>query len=90
MFEKVWINKGSIIAADDKLYCYEEKTGNIALVEPSIYDFKIISSFRPFNKPWPHWSHLVIRRGVLYVRYEDVLKAYDIASSDFLEQDTKK
>lgn len=79
MFEVSWINKGSIIAADNKLYCYEEKTGNIALVKPSTYDFNIISSFRPFHKGWPHWSHLVIRNGVLYVRYKDVLKAYNIS-----------
>jgi outer membrane protein assembly factor BamB len=79
MFEVSWINKGSIIAADNKLYCYEEKTGNIALVRPSTYDFNIISSFRPFHKGWPHWSHLVIRNGVLYVRYKDVLKAYNIS-----------
>ncbi len=79
MFEVSWINKGSIIAADNKLYCYEEKTGNIALVKPSTYDFDIISSFRPFHKGWPHWSHLVIRNGVLYVRYKDVLKAYNIS-----------
>jgi len=81
MFEAAWINKGSIIAADEKLYCYEEKTGNIALVEPSVYDFNIISSFRPFNKGWPHWSHLVIRNGILYVRYKDIIKAYDISDT---------
>ena len=80
MFEVPWINKGSIIAADNKLYCYEEKTGNIALVEPATDNFKIINTFRPFNKGWPHWSHLVIRNGVLYVRYKDVLKAYNISS----------
>ena len=83
MFEVEWINKGSIIAADNKLYCYEEKTGNIALVAPGMENFNIISTFRPFKKGWPHWSHLVIRNGVLYVRYEDVLKAYDISDPNF-------
>jgi len=83
MFEAKWINKGSIIAADNKLYCYEEKTGNIALVEPRTDNFNVISSFRPHKKGWPHWSHLVIRKGVLYVRYEDVLKAYNISKTNF-------
>ncbi len=69
MYESSWINKGSIVAADNKLYCYEEKTGHIALVEPETDDFSIISTFRPNKKGWPHWSHLVIRDGVLYVRY---------------------
>jgi outer membrane protein assembly factor BamB len=82
MFEAAWINKGSIIAADNKLYCYEEKTGNIALVEPSTDNFNIISTFRPIDRGWPHWSHLVIRDGILYVRYEDILMAYDIKDTD--------
>jgi len=84
MFEEAWINKGSIIAADNKLYCYEEKTGNIALVEPATDSLHVISSFRPINKGWPHWSHLVIRDGVLYLRYEDQLMAYNISRSEIL------
>ena len=82
MFEVKWINKGSIITADNKLYCYEEKTGNIALVEPTTENFNIISTFRPLDRGWPHWSHLVIRNGVLYVRYEDVLMAYNISDTN--------
>jgi outer membrane protein assembly factor BamB len=81
MFEVKWINKGSIIAADNKLYCYEEKTGNIALVEPATDDFRIISTFRPIDSGWPHWSHLVVRNGTLYVRYKELLKAYNIGAS---------
>ncbi len=80
MFEEEWINKGSIISADNMLYCYEEKTGNIALIEPVTENFNIISTFRPLKKGWPHWSHLVIRKGVLYFRYEDILMAYDISA----------
>jgi len=76
MYESSWKNKGSVIAADNHLYCYEEKTGHLALVEPTTDEFTIVSSFRPFKNGWPHWSHLVIRNGVLYVRYMDVLKAY--------------
>jgi hypothetical protein len=78
MYEKKWKCKGSIISADNKLYCYEEKRGNIALVEPTVNDFEIISSFRPTIKNWPHWSHLVIRNGVLYVRHADVLMAFNV------------
>jgi len=81
MYESSWINKGSVIAAENRLFCYEEKTGHIALVEPNVDDFTIISTFRPFEKGWPHWAHLVIRDGVMYVRYKDVLNAYMIAES---------
>ena len=33
-WEQQWENKGSIICADGLLYLYEEKRGNVALVEP--------------------------------------------------------
>jgi len=78
LYEKKWICKGSIISADNKLYCYEEKRGNIALVEPTTDDFKIISTFQPSKKRWPHWSHLAIKNGILYVRHADVLMAFDV------------
>ena len=77
-YEKKWNNKGSIILADDMLYCYEEKGGNIALVEPTPEDFKIISSFKIMKGKGPHWAHPVIRDGVYYVRHGDYLMAYNI------------
>lgn len=79
MYETEWKNKGSIITADNMLYCYDEKYGNIALVEAKPEEFKIISSFEvPYGKG-PHWSHLVIHGGILYVRHGNALMAYDIA-----------
>jgi outer membrane protein assembly factor BamB len=78
MYEQEWINKGSIISADGYLYCYEEKSGNIALVKADPNEFKIISSFQITLGSGPHWSHLVINDGVLYVRHEDALMAYNI------------
>ncbi len=78
MYETEWENKGSIIAADGMLYCYEEKRGNIALVEPTPEEFKIVSSFKvPYGKG-PHWSHLVVKDGILYVRHGEALMAYNI------------
>lgn len=78
MYETEWITKGSIIAADGMLYCYEEKSGNIALVKPSPERFEIISSFKaPFGSG-PHWAHPVINKGILYVRHGDALMAYNI------------
>lgn len=78
MFDQEWINKGSIISAEGMLYCYEEKTGNIALVKADPTEFKIISSFQVPLGTGPHWSHLVIHDGKLYVRHEDALMVYDI------------
>jgi len=77
-YEKKWECKGSIITADNMMYCYEEKKGNLALVEPTPEDFKIVSSFKIDKGKGPHWAHPVIRNGVLYVRHGDVLMAYDV------------
>jgi outer membrane protein assembly factor BamB len=71
-------NKGNIIYADGKLYCYSER-GDVALVEPDTEDFKVISSFRISEGSGPHWAHLVIHDGRLYVRHGGVLKVYDIS-----------
>jgi outer membrane protein assembly factor BamB len=78
MYEKEWYTKGSIIAADNMLYCYEERRGNFALVEPSPDDFKIISSFRITEGMGPHWTQPVIHNGVLYIRHGNALMAYDL------------
>jgi outer membrane protein assembly factor BamB len=78
MYEADWETKGSIIAAEGMLYCYDEKGGNIALVKADPKEFKVISTFKvPYGKG-PHWSHLVIKDGILYVRHEDALMAYSI------------
>ncbi|MFC2103904.1 PQQ-binding-like beta-propeller repeat protein [Bacteroidota bacterium] len=73
-----WINKGSIISAEGKLYCYEEKSGNIALVNATPEKFDIISSFKIPPRTGPYWSHPVIKDGILYIRNMDALMAFDI------------
>jgi len=78
MYEKEWNTKGSISTADNLLYCYEERRGNLALVEPTPDDFKIISSFRITEGAGPHWTQPVIHKGVLYIRHGEVLMAFNI------------
>jgi hypothetical protein len=78
MYEKTWETKGSISAADGMLYCYEERRGNLALVEPTPNDFKIVSSFRITKGSGPHWTQPVIRDGVLYIRHGEALMAYNV------------
>jgi outer membrane protein assembly factor BamB len=78
MYETKWFNKGAIISADGMLYCYEEKTGNLALVKPSPEKFDVVSSFKvPFGTGL-HWAHPVIHDKILYVRHGDVLMAYSL------------
>lgn len=77
-YEAKWNTKGSIIANDGMLYCYDERQGNLALVEASPEKFEPISSFKvPYGKG-PHWSHPVIKDGVFYVRHGGAVMAYDI------------
>ncbi len=81
-FETKWHTKGSIIQADGMLYCYEEKDGNIALVEASPKGFNVASSFQISQGAGPHWSHPVIDSGSLYIRHGKSLMAYDIKQAN--------
>ena len=81
-YETHWINKGSVIFADGLLYCYEEKRGTMALVEPTPREFRILSSFETALGSGPAWSHPVIHDGVLYVRRGNALMAYDISAEE--------
>jgi len=77
-WEQKWENKGSIIYADEMLYLYEEKRGNVALAEPSTDSLKIISTFKVQHGAGPHWAHPAIFDGKLFIRHGDVLMIYDI------------
>ncbi len=78
MYETKWKNKGSIIANEGILFCFDEKKGNLGLAKANPNNFEIISSFEvPFGNG-PYWSHPVICDGRLYLRHEDVLMVYDI------------
>ncbi len=77
-YETEWETKGSIIANDGMLYCYDEKKGNLALVKANPEKFEIISSFKiPYGKG-PYWSHPVIKDGIIYVRHGNALMAYNL------------
>jgi outer membrane protein assembly factor BamB len=77
-YEHEWYNKGSVISADGYLYVYEERAGNLALVKADPEKFEIAGSFKVPEGTGPYWSHLVIHKGVLYVRHGDTLMAYKI------------
>ncbi len=77
-WEEEWYNKGSIIYADSLLYLYEEKSGNVALVEPSPESFKIISTFKVNDGEGPHWAHPAIYDQKLFIRHGSVLMVYNL------------
>ena len=78
LYETKWFNKGSIVSADGLLYCYEEKTGNLALVKPSPDKFEVISSFKVDQGEGPHWAHPAIYDGKLLVRHGESLMVYEL------------
>jgi hypothetical protein len=79
MYKAKWNgNKGSIIYADGMLYCYDENTGDVALVKALPEGFEIVSSFRVTQGSGSHWAHPVISDGRLYIRHGEALIAYDI------------
>ena len=74
------IRKGSLTFADDRLYVFSER-GEIALVEPSRagYEERGRFGFPEADRSGENtWSHPVIANGLLYLRDQEVLLAYDV------------
>jgi outer membrane protein assembly factor BamB len=78
MYDEEWNSKGELVYADGMFYVYEEKRGNVALVEPDPSAFNVISSFQIEKGKGPHWSHPYIFDGKLFLRHGDVLMVYRI------------
>lgn len=78
LWSERWFNKGSIISADGMLYIMEEKSGNIALVNPNPDKLEIISEFQIKKGVGPYWAHPVIDNGRLYIRHGEVLMVYSV------------
>ncbi|MCL2502178.1 MAG: PQQ-like beta-propeller repeat protein [Bacteroidales bacterium] len=71
-------SKGAIIAADEMLYCYDDRRGMVGLVKPNPQKFDVVSEFRITKGDGPHWAHPVIHQGVLYIRHGNALMAFQI------------
>ncbi|WP_163322658.1 PQQ-binding-like beta-propeller repeat protein [Draconibacterium mangrovi] len=78
LWEEKWHTKGSVIAADGMLYFYEEKQGNIALVQPDRTRLKVVSTFQMKDGQGPHWAHPSIYNKHLLVRHGNVLNIYSL------------
>lgn len=78
MYKESWNTKGPIAFADSKLYCSEERSGNVALVNPTPEKFDIISTFKIEHGSGPHWAHPYIVDGKLLIRHGDVLMVFKI------------
>jgi len=79
MYEEHWNCKGSIISAENMLYIYDEKRGNVGLVRATPEKFGLVSSFKiTQGSTGPFWAHPVIHHGKLYIRHGNALMAYTI------------
>jgi len=77
-FEENWKGKGSIIASDGKLICYDERRGHVGLVDLNPKQFVVKSSFRVEPGRGPHWSHPTIYDDKLFIRHGEALMVYNI------------
>ncbi len=88
--EEVWssktFGKGAVVAAGDRLYCLEEKTGTLALVEASPAGwkehgrFKLLAQSKQRSPSGAIWTHPVIANGKLYLRDQELLSCYDLSA----------
>ena len=82
MWESEWYNKGSVVSAHGLMVIYEEKSGNVALLEPDPSEMKIISTFKVDEGAGPHWAHPYIAGGKLFIRHGEVILVYDISQKE--------
>lgn len=71
------IGVGVVIFADDHFYCYSDK-GDLGLMKLTDEGLELVSKMKITLGSDQHWSHPVIRNGVLYLRHGDTLMAYSV------------
>ncbi|MEA3211510.1 MAG: outer membrane protein assembly factor BamB [Chthoniobacter sp.] len=82
--EKGKLGKGALGYADGMLYCLEESTGNVALVEASPKGWNEKGRFKldpqtDIRSPQGRiWTHPVISNGRLYLRDQDFIHCYAV------------
>jgi outer membrane protein assembly factor BamB len=81
--EVVWrdrsVGKGSLVAADGKLYLFSER-GDVALAEATPEAYREHGRFSLDIGARPTWSHPVVSNGMLFLRDQDTVHAYDVRS----------
>ncbi|CAN5418179.1 PQQ-like beta-propeller repeat protein [soil metagenome] len=87
--EEVWaedsFGKGAVTYADGMLYCLEEKSGEVALVEASERGwnekgrFKLEPQSDDRSDRGAIWTHPVIAGGKLFLRDQEIIHCYDVS-----------
>jgi hypothetical protein len=77
--EKEKLHKGSLTYADGRLYCREEESGIVVLLEAAPTGYREKGRFtQPDRAKEKSWPHPVVAGGRLYLRDQDLLFCYDI------------
>lgn len=87
--DEVWaernkLGKGAIACADGMLYCLDEGSGTVVLIEASPKGWNEHGRFKldpqtKIRSPKGHiWTHPVISNGKLYLRDQDLIYCYDV------------
>ena len=82
--ERRKLSKGSITAADGKLFCYGEEDGTLVVIEASSQGWQEKGRFTiPRQSALPRrsggiWTHPVIADGKLYLRDQELLFCYQL------------
>lgn len=71
------VGKGSLIAADNRLYLYSEG-GVVALADVTPEGYTERGRFRIQQGNLPTWSHPIIANGRLIIRDQDTVYAFDV------------
>lgn len=77
VIDSLKIGTGSLALADNLLYYYNQR-GEMNLVKPGAEKMEPISKFKITAGTKEHFSHPVIKDGVLYIRHGQALMAYDL------------
>ncbi|MDX1944424.1 MAG: PQQ-binding-like beta-propeller repeat protein [Pirellulaceae bacterium] len=85
--EKNKLGKGSLTCAGGKLYCYDERKGEVVLIDatPAGWQehgrFKIDPQTTLRSPSGGIWTHPVVANGKLFLRDQDLLACYDIKAN---------
>jgi hypothetical protein len=71
------VGKGSLIAADGMLYLLSENH-QLALAEATPQEYREHGRFSLEPHGRPSWAHMALADGILYVRDQQSLSAYDV------------
>ena len=79
-FKERSVGKGAVVLADGHFYLRSE-SGPVALLQATTEGYKEVGRFdQPDRSDQRAWAHPVVANGKLYLRDQDILLCYDVAT----------